>query len=367
MRHDDSLRQLRVGIFLASATGMLLAAVFLLGRSQTLFAHRARLYTAFDNVSGLVVGAPVRLAGVDVGIVDAIRFDADLHHKRVQVALAVERRFLDRVRTDSLARLGSKGLLGDTIIDISVGSAEAAPLRDGATLRSQEGAGLTEIVGSLQQAIGEVRQLSGTVDERLKTVLTDDLARDLQRVARATADVVEHVQRGDGLAHALIFEPRLGRSAEHLLGRADAAANRAEQVLARLDGVVAQIEHGPGTAHGLIYDDGGARLLAELERVARDVDAIVGEVQHGHGLAHALVYDHDSGKLMDDLTHLSRTLRLLGDEVQQGKGTVGALLRDPSVYEDLKTILGNLKRNRLLKSLVRWTIEKDGLSAEGGK
>jgi phospholipid/cholesterol/gamma-HCH transport system substrate-binding protein len=56
-------------------------------------------------------------------------------------------------------------------------------------------------------------------------------------------------------------------------------------------------------------------------------------------------------------------LRRLGDDVEQGKGTVGALLKDPSVYEDLKTILGNIERNRLLKSLIRYTIKKEGLNA----
>ena len=43
-------------------------------------------------------------------------------------------------------------------------------------------------------------------------------------------------------------------------------------------------------------------------------------------------------------------------EIEKGRGTIGGLMVDPSVYEDLKTILGNVKRNVLLKALIRFTI-----------
>ena len=86
-------------------------------------------------------------------------------------------------------------------------------------------------------------------------------------------------------------------------------------------------------------------------------------MRNGKGLLHSLVYERDRGNLLDNLTALSTTLRRLGDEVQEGKGTVGALLKDPSVYEDLKTILGNIKRNKLLRAIIRMEIKSDGLRA----
>jgi phospholipid/cholesterol/gamma-HCH transport system substrate-binding protein len=51
--------------------------------------------------------------------------------------------------------------------------------------------------------------------------------------------------------------------------------------------------------------------------------------------------------------------------VRAGKGTVGALLVDPSVYEDLKMVLGNVERNRALRALVRYSIKKDEESGSG--
>jgi phospholipid/cholesterol/gamma-HCH transport system substrate-binding protein len=46
-------------------------------------------------------------------------------------------------------------------------------------------------------------------------------------------------------------------------------------------------------------------------------------------------------------------------DVRAGRGTVGALLRDPSVYEDIKRLVGDLRRNEILRSLVRYSIRRD--------
>jgi phospholipid/cholesterol/gamma-HCH transport system substrate-binding protein len=363
MKPDDNARQLRAGLLVIAALGLMVAAVFVLGRSQALFTHRVHLHTSFDNSSGLVVGTPVRLAGVDVGIVESIRFDSDLRQKKVRIALAVDRRYLGRIREDSVARLASKGLLGDMIINISVGSAEAAPLRDGDTLRSQESDGLTEVVASLQDGIAEIRALSGSVKQRVETVFTDQLGRDLGRTVHAAADIAENLERGHGLAHALVYDRRLARKADQLLDDTQDAARAARSASQRVDRILATVEHGPGTVHGLVYQDDGTRVLRELLRVEQELSSVVGEIKSGRGLLHSLIYEKERSNLLENLTALSQTLRQLGDEVQAGKGTVGALLKDPSVYEDLKTILGNIKRNRLLRFLIRSTIKKDGLKA----
>ena len=44
--------------------------------------------------------------------------------------------------------------------------------------------------------------------------------------------------------------------------------------------------------------------------------------------------------------------------VRAGKGTIGALMVDPSVYEDVKLLLGNVERNKALRALVRWSADR---------
>jgi phospholipid/cholesterol/gamma-HCH transport system substrate-binding protein len=56
---------------------------------------------------------------------------------------------------------------------------------------------------------------------------------------------------------------------------------------------------------------------------------------------------------------MSTDLRTILDGLREGKGTLGALLVDPSVYEDMKMLLGNVQRNQALRALVRYSIKRD--------
>ena len=65
---------------------------------------------------------------------------------------------------------------------------------------------------------------------------------------------------------------------------------------------------------------------------------------------------------MGNVNAMSDDLRSIVHDVRQGKGTLGALLVDPSVYEDIRALVGNVERNEVLRALVRYSIKAD----EGG-
>ena len=62
----------------------------------------------------------------------------------------------------------------------------------------------------------------------------------------------------------------------------------------------------------------------------------------------------ENKKLKSALDSLASVL----DKVDRGEGTLGKLINDPTVHEDLKTILGGAKRSKLLKFLIRNAIQK---------
>ncbi len=344
-------RWIKVIAFLVATAALFVVTVFYLGRSQNLFSRKVALKASFADINGLTVGAPVRLAGLDIGIVQRIDFDRELSVKQIHILMGIESRYLPRVRADSIAKLASKGLLGDTIINITVGSVDAAPLAAGAELQTAESAGTAEVIDEVKDAVASLRAL-----------ISPEVTRDVGRIAHATAGVMEDAQRGRGLVHALLTDPsfpaelhRVLRGADRLVTNVDGAAVRAKQLLAA-------VQEKRGLLHALVYAPEGAATITDLRRASADLAALVAELRTGDGLAHKLIYDRDQGELITNLTALSQTLRRIGDGVERGEGTVGALLRDPTIYEDLKLILGRVERNRLLKTLVRYTIKADSLS-----
>ncbi len=75
----------------------------------------------FDDIGGLKVGAPVTMAGVRIGRVDAIGFDP-MEYKAV-VTLALDRSF-NHIPDDSDAAIQTSGLLGANYIAVTAGGAE---------------------------------------------------------------------------------------------------------------------------------------------------------------------------------------------------------------------------------------------------
>ena len=111
--------------------------------------------------------------------------------------------------------------------------------------------------------------------------------------------------------------------------------------------------------HELLYSEDSAKSLQQIGHAAEEVSTTLRGVRDGQGMAHSLLYgdgtpDHTTAQLSQILTDAHNILA----DVRAGKGTLGALLTDPSVYEDLKVLLGNVERNKSLRALVRYSIEQ---------
>src|SRR5215211_3346441 len=107
--------ELKIGVLAIVAVGIVALSVFLLTGGKGFFWQQYHLKVRFSNVAGLNPGSPVRLAGVDVGEVDNVQLVGD----QVDVSFQVNKAYRDRITTNSVARLGSVSLLGESAVDIS--------------------------------------------------------------------------------------------------------------------------------------------------------------------------------------------------------------------------------------------------------
>ncbi len=78
-----------------------------------------RVVANFDNVSGLGQGAPVEVAGVQVGRVEAIRLTPG---DRAVVTLRLKPGL--QLHDDAIASVRTKGIIGDKFIQLSPGNSE---------------------------------------------------------------------------------------------------------------------------------------------------------------------------------------------------------------------------------------------------
>lgn len=137
-----------VGVFIAVGLGALLVLAMRVSNLTFASFSEEQSYTVvarFDNIGGLKVRAPVKMAGVLVGRVADIGFDSETYE--AVVTMAIDRRF-DRIPADSTASIYTAGLLGEQYIGLQAGGMDEF-LGDGDQIT------LTESAVVLERVIGQ--------------------------------------------------------------------------------------------------------------------------------------------------------------------------------------------------------------------
>ncbi len=128
-------KTIRVGALVTSAAVVLMVFLFFIGSEQKIFSRKNEYKVRFIDVSGLAEGNPVKISGVTVGVVRDIYLPRDPKQKDVDITLMVDRKYAERIRGDSRARMKKLGLLaGDSYVDISPGSPRFDPLEPGSLI-----------------------------------------------------------------------------------------------------------------------------------------------------------------------------------------------------------------------------------------
>jgi phospholipid/cholesterol/gamma-HCH transport system substrate-binding protein len=143
--------KIRLGIFILTAVLLFVAAVFYIGKKKNLFTATFNLHGVFRNVSGLQVGNNVRFAGITVGTIGNIVILSDTS---VQVDMLIENETKKFIKKDSYASIGSEGLMGDRVVNITQGTFASPSINENDHIQTIEPPETDAILASLQ-ATGE--------------------------------------------------------------------------------------------------------------------------------------------------------------------------------------------------------------------
>jgi phospholipid/cholesterol/gamma-HCH transport system substrate-binding protein len=322
-----------VGLFVVGAIVLGGIGVLLLGKSRHVFETRAQLHATFSDVAGLVQGAPVRLSGVNVGTVSQIMFVRAEPRPQIRVDLEISKQSLGLVRADSVARITGQGLLGDKIIEVSVGSSSSAPIPSGGNIQTAEAADLDKMLRQAAETIEDAKKVAERAAQAVDQFADAKTIGEFRDSVVHLHALLHATEKGHGLAHALFYDKRtaddlgkLSTNLARLSDHVDRGVQSINSVLASTDGE-------------------GKQLLNNVSRAARKVGETADEVQRSHVIA--------------NLDRASADLSTMTGYMKSGRGTLGALVMDPTIYEQLVTVLGGVGRSRILRALVRYAISRD--------
>lgn len=344
--------QLRVGIFVLVAIGVLVFLVLNASGDINPFSRKLHLKARFVDANGLREGSEVRLAGVRVGKVERIvLLDASAvpNAPRVEAQMSIDGTIdghpaNQRIRTDSQAQQGSPSLLGnEMLINITPGSSLGQPIQDGAVLPSSSSNTVNDFATSGTDLAQRLSKLSDEISGIVKDVkdgkgtvgrlFSDEaLYNNLNATIRETEDVMNQVRNGGGSSGKFINDPAL--------------YNNANEIAIQLRGIAEDIRAGRGTAGKLITEDElYNRINRTAERLDKSVDQInsmIAEINAGRGTLGKLIRDeqiyNDARAAIARFNTTAERVDNMVAAAQRGEGTVGKLLNDDSLYTNVNQL-----------------------------
>lgn len=353
-------RDIKVGIFVLTGLLCIGIVIFLIGDEKQLFTGREYYKTAFSDVQGLKRGAPVRMGGINVGTVEGVGYGDNAKDTVIYVQISIVEREAARIRTDTVASIAGKGLLGDKMLELSVGDPKKPVLPPGSVIKNEEPRDFTEMLDSLSRVSTKVERVVTNLESTSKELASDEFHEDVRGITHSLSNILKTIDEGDGYAKRLLADPKEAERLSRVVGNLEQTSAELSRAARGVGTILERVQTGPGLAHDLVYKDEASRTLAQLGGAADEFSTTLRGIREGNGLAKSMLYgDEGSSQLMGNLNQVTQDVSQIVADIKAGKGTLGALLVDPSVYEDVKLLLGNVERNKTLRALVRYSIKQD--------
>jgi phospholipid/cholesterol/gamma-HCH transport system substrate-binding protein len=370
------MAEMKVGILVTVA--LLLLSTLILQQSWGVnwFTKSAKAVTYLPDVGGLKSGAPVWLAGLEIGRVRKVtiippevypgnvavyrrinetkrqmesldptapanqRSIEDLQGQLrslkseiriVEVQLDIRPQFLNRISKDSEVSIESRGLIGDSFIDITPGTYGELPLKRGEyfVIESIQHPGFREIMTGANDVIANF----GVLSEQFKNITTKfnpekvgsgvaNTLQDLRTTIRSAGEtfsratlLIDELHGGKGTFGRVVSDPELYR--------------RLTESLEKFNSIADNIQNGSGTISKLINDP---TLFNTANETLKKADAVMDRIEKGEGTLGKLSKD---AALYEKSQVALERFASLAEQIEQGKGTMGKLLKDPGLYNNL--------------------------------
>lgn len=286
----EGSRNIRLGIFVLAGTVFLIVALYMIGNKRNLFSNTFLLRADFKTVNGLMVGHNVRYAGIDVGTVKTISF---INDSAVSVIMMIEEKYQPNIRKNAIAAIGTDGLMGNKLVNISPGNGSAETVEDGDVLASLQPLETDEMIRTLSRTNENMR------------IITEDLKRITEKINNSNSlwSLLSDTIVADNIRQAIVNIQVTGQNSAVVTGD--------------LTRITKDIRSGKGSVGALITD---TAMYGQLRQSIVNIQLV-----------------------SDRVAVLSGDMSMLSNQVKSGQGTVGMLMMDTSFVSNLNASVVNLK------------------------
>lgn len=290
-----SINNIKLGAFVLGGLLFLVLLLYMIGKNRNLFGSTYRLKARFENVQGLVAGNNVRYSGIEAGTVKKINI---LNDTLIEVTMIIDKKMKNIIRKNAVVAIGTEGFVGNKVVNILPAKQPAALAIEGDVLASKKSIDTDDMLQTLHKTNNDI------------AVIASELKATVQRVNNSNA------------LWALLNDNAIPQDLRASISRIRAATDKAGNMAANLDGLIADIKDGKGSAGMILKDTSIAYNLNEAILKIKKVGA-------------------DADSLVAGLNQVTTGIR---DDINTGKGPINAMLKDSALVTKLNASLDNIQK-----------------------
>ena len=307
--------ELKVGLVVMAGFVIFTLAILSFGTVRNFFVPRVPVEVVFLNVKGLKQGAPVWLAGVEVGNVKRIRFPMGNQPDGIRVVMEIDTAMRGMIKTDSTATIRTQGLLGDQYIELALGSSSSPALPAGTPIQGALPVDLKDLVAGSSETLEEISRFL----KNIGGLTTDQISKFIQNLNV----LVTRLNDGSGTAGRLLNDPTLYKEVKDL-------TTASKELIKKL-------EESKGTVGKMIEDP---ELYNRANTAAASIETFAKKLEQGEGTLGKAASDP---QLYDRLNRAAERMDSLTAKLESGEGAAGQLLKDKELYTEMKSLVADMR------------------------
>lgn len=286
---------IKLGLFVIIGLLILVFSLYMIGRNKSFFGSNFEIKARFKNVNGLMRGNNVRFSGIQAGTVKDIDI---INDTTIEVVLLIDTKTKDYIHKNSIASIGSEGLMGNKIINILPNPIPAPAIEEGDMLLTH-------------------RELN--VDDMLET-----LDKTNNNVAIISEDLINTVKRFNNSAviWGLLEDTAVSENIKLSLQNIHQVSSNLNNMSAELNSAVHNISQGKGVLGVLMEDPKAANDLKDAIKQINDVS-------------------HSANAIASKLNNL---VSATDTNINNGKGVITTLMKDTTIVQQLQNSLDNIEK-----------------------
>jgi phospholipid/cholesterol/gamma-HCH transport system substrate-binding protein len=286
---EQTLNKTRLGAFVLIASLLLVLGLYYIGSQKNIFHSSINVKADFSDIGGLMAGNNVRFNGINVGTVSKVYPISD---QLIRVEFAIDENSVEFIGNDATVAIGTDGLLGNKLVNISPGTANSPRVKE----------------GDLLVSISPVE-----MDDALRTLnMTNE---NILEITKHLRHVLEEFDQNNSL-WTILNDSTLSEDVKSAVVSFKLTGENTAVLTGDIAKITGDLRNGKGAVGALLTD---TLIFDQLSQTIVNIRAV-----------------------SDSLAIISGDFRGLTNDIRSGKGALGTLISDTTFVHHLNQSMVNI-------------------------